>query len=64
MQLALKDQVDQGGQKELSQIHSRWLGYCEGSGVAKEVYNPVLIAVYSAVFDCLMLKVAKHQKKE
>ena len=62
--LLLKDQVDQGGQKELSQIHQRWLGYCEGSGVAKEVYNPVLIAVYSAVFDCLMLKVAKHKKKE
>lgn len=62
--LLLKDRVDQGGKKELLQIHQRWLGYCEGSGVAKEVYNPVLIAVYSAVFDCLMLKVAKHQKKE
>ena len=58
--LLLKDEVDQEGQKELSQIHQRWLGYCEGSGVAKEVYNPVLIAV----FDCLMLKVAKHQKKQ
>ena len=64
--LLLKDEVDQGGQKELSQprIHQRWLGYCEGSRVAKEVYNPVLIAVYSAVFDYLMQKVAKHQKKE
>ena len=62
--LLLKDEVDQEGQKELSQIHQRWLGYCEGSGVAKEVYNPVLIAVYSAVFDCLMVKVAKHQKKQ
>ena len=62
--LLLKDEVDHGGQKELSQIHQRWLGYCEGSRVAKEVYNPVLIAVYSAVFDYLMQKVAKHQKKE
>ena len=62
--LLLKDEVDQEGQKELSQIHQRWLGYCEGSRVAKEVYNPVLIAVYSAVFDCLMVKVAKHQKKQ
>jgi hypothetical protein len=61
--LLLKDQVDQRGQKELLQIHQRWLGYCEGSGIAKEVYNPVLIAVYSAVFDCLMLKVAKHKNK-
>ena len=60
----LKDQVDQRGQKELSQSHQRWLGYCEGSGVAKKVYNPVLIAVYSAVFDYLIQKVAKHQKKE
>ena len=57
-------EFDHGGQKELSQIHQRWLGYCEGSRVAKEVYNPVLIAVYSAVFDYLMQKVAKHQKKE
>lgn len=62
--LLLKDQVDQGGQKDLCQIHQRWLGYCEGSGVAKEVYNPVLISVYSAVFDYLMQKVAKHQKRE
>ena len=29
--LLLKAQVDQGGQKELTQIHQRWLGYCEGS---------------------------------
>ena len=47
--LLLKDQVYQGSQKELSQIYQRWLGYCEGSGATKEVYNPVLIAVYSAV---------------
>ena len=40
------------------------LGYCEGSGATKEVYNPVLIAVYSAVFDCLMQRVGKHQNEE
>ena len=63
--LLLKDHVDQGcRQKYLSQIHQRWIGYCEGRGVAKEVYNPVLIAVYSAVFDYLMKKVAKHQQRE
>ena len=60
--LLLKAQVDQGGQKELTQIHQRWVGYCEGSGVSKEVYNSVMIAVYSAVFGYLMQLVAKHQK--
>ena len=62
--LLLKDQVDQGGQKELTQVHQRWLGYCEGSGVSKEVYNLVMIGVYSAVFDYLMQLVAKHQKDQ
>ena len=60
----LMDLVDEGGHKDLCQIHQRWLGYCEGSGVAKDVFNPVLIAVYSAVFDYLMQRVALHQKRE
>ena len=62
--MLLMDQVDQGSHKDLSQMHQRWLGYCEGSGVAKEVYNPVLVAMYSAVFDYLMQKVAQHQKRD
>ena len=56
--------MDRGSQKDISQIHQRWIGYCEGSRVAKEVHNPVLIAVCSAVFDYLMQRVAKHQQKE
>ena len=62
--LLLRDQVDGGVNKELSQIHQRWLGYCEGSGVAKVVHNPVVIAIYSAVFDYLMQRVAKQQTSE
>ena len=62
--LLLKDKVDEGCQKEISLIHQRWLGYCEGSGVPKEVYNPVMVAVYSAVFDYLMQRVVKQQKRE
>ena len=57
-------EVDQECQKELSLIHQRWLGYCEGSGVPKEVYNPVMIAICSAVFDYLMQRVANQQKGE
>ena len=38
--LLLVDQVDEGGQKDIHQI---WVGFCEGSVVTKDVYNPVLI---------------------
>ena len=62
--LLLKGQIDQGCQKELTLIHQRWLGYCEGIGVPKEVYNPVMIAVCSAVSDYLMQRVAKQQKPD
>ena len=60
----LKDQVDRVCLNELSQIHQRWLGYCEGRGVVKQVYNPIMIAVCSAVFDYLMQKVVEQHKCE
>ena len=60
--LLLTDQVSES--EHLSQIHQRWLGYCEGVGAMKKTYNPVMIALYSSVFDYLMKKVAQHKKAE
>ena len=36
----------------------------EGTGAIKDVYNPVMIAMYSVLFDYLMEKVVEHQKME
>ena len=43
-------------------MHQRWLEYCEGVGIFKEAYNPIMISICAAVFDCLMEKVVKHQQ--
>lgn len=59
--LLLTDQVDKKD-KDISPLHQSWLEYCKGVGVSKEAYNPMMVAIYSAVFDCLMEKVVQHQK--
>ena len=61
--MLLTDRVNPVCEKELSLIHQRWLGFCEGSGDSKEVRDPVMIAIYSAVFEYLMQKVTDHRKK-
>lgn len=60
--MLLQSQIDDTGIKEMSQIHQRWLGFCEGSGFAKKVYDPVMISICAAVYDYLMQQVLEQQK--
>ena len=50
--------------KELTQIHQQWLSYCSNCGDARDVSNPVMVAVCLAVFDCLMHKIRQQHKWE
>ena len=38
--------------------------YCKDVGVPKEAYNPMMISVCAAVFDCLMERLLQHQKSQ
>ena len=59
--LLLQDGHGKTSQVELCQLHPQWLKYCLDSGVNREVSNPVVVTVCSAVFDYLMLQIVKHQ---
>ena len=61
--LLLQDGHGKTSQVELCQLHPQWLKYCLDSGVNREVSNPVVVTVCSAVFDYLMLQIVKHQRK-
>ena len=43
--LLLRDRVDHE-EKDILPLHQRWLGYCESTGAVKDVYNPVMTAIY------------------
>lgn len=60
----LKDQVDDASIKDLAQIHQRWLGFCEGSCVTIEAFNPVMISLCAAVYEFLMHQVFEEQRVE
>ena len=51
--LLLMDKIDESSE-EVFTLHGQWLKYCEGCGVARKVYNPVMISLCSAVYDYLM----------
>ena len=58
----LTENVDEASMKELSQIHQRWLGFCEGSRITKDGYNPVMISICAVVYDYLMQQILEEQK--
>ena len=47
---------------EVNQLHPKWMQYCLDSKVDIAVSNPVMVTLCSALFDYLMLKIAKHRK--
>ena len=55
---------DQCQQEELLKIHQQWLSYCTDCGVTRDVSNPVMVAVCSAVFNYLMHKINQQQKEK